>query len=153
MWAPRTCLTKITQDRLANGNRHWIALCSSHLRPRDMDCLSCPIEIVQRQSRDFTAPQTIVGSATIELRERGLLRGRRWTQCLREAGRSVQWLGPAEHPQVYIYAAVRYYARNRIDTIADSRRSGKSYAIYKPVRVTTYGSIPGLHGPSENAST
>jgi len=87
--------------------------------------------------------------ATIELRERESLQGRRWTQCLREAGRSVQCLGLAEDPQVYRCAAVRYCARNRIDTIADSRRSGKSYAIYKPVRVTTYGSIPGLHGPSE----
>src|SRR6516165_9721917 len=89
------------------------------------------------------------GSATIELLERGLLRDRRWLPCLRESGRSVQCLGPAEHPQVYRCAAVRYCARNRIGTIADSRRSGKSYAIYKPVRVTTCGSILGLHGPSE----
>src|SRR5258708_12117313 len=31
MWAPRTCLTKITHARLANGYRHWRPFASSHL--------------------------------------------------------------------------------------------------------------------------
>ena len=60
MRAAWTCQTKITQDCLANWDRHWITLCSSHLRSGDMNCLGRPIQIVQRQSRDFPAPQTIV---------------------------------------------------------------------------------------------
>jgi len=57
---PRTCLSEIPQDGLANRRRQRIALRPSQLRPRDVKRLGHPVDVVEPQSLDLAAPQAIM---------------------------------------------------------------------------------------------
>jgi hypothetical protein len=58
--AARAHLSKVAQNGRTHRHRQRIGLRLAQLRPHDADCFRLPIQVVEGQSLDLPAPQTIV---------------------------------------------------------------------------------------------